>query len=202
LPEVEKYFGELTMSEAQVTKSPRRADAQRNHDIILGVARAAVAQRGANIVLEEIARDAGVGIGTLYRHFPTRQDLLEAAFLDEALELRDRAKDLATSESAIAALVSWLRYQMDFGAHGRSMGAAVMNAKHTEGSDIQLACVSMREAGEVLLRRAQESGEVKSDIDLIDVLRLMGGIVMANENAPDPQRVDRMFDVVISGIKS
>jgi AcrR family transcriptional regulator len=190
------------MSEAQVTKSPRRADAQRNHDIILGVARAAVAQRGANIVLEEIARDAGVGIGTLYRHFPTRQDLLEAAFLDEALELRDRAKDLATSESAIAALVSWLRYQMDFGAHGRSMGAAVMNAKHTEGSDIQLACVSMREAGEVLLRRAQESGEVKSDIDLIDVLRLMGGIVMANENAPDPQRVDRMFDVVITGIKS
>jgi AcrR family transcriptional regulator len=202
LPEVEKYFGELTMSEAQVTKSPRRADAQRNHDIILGVARAAVAQRGANIVLEEIARDAGVGIGTLYRHFPTRQDLLEAAFLDEALELRDRAKDLATSESAIAALVSWLRYQMDFGAHGRSMGAAVMNAKHTEGSDIHVACVSMREAGEVLLRRAQESGEVKPDIDLIDVLRLMGGIVMANENAPDPQRVDRMFDVVISGIKS
>jgi AcrR family transcriptional regulator len=202
LPEVEKYFGELTMSEAQVTRSPRRADAQRNHDIILGVARAAVAQRGANIVLEEIARDAGVGIGTLYRHFPTRQDLLEAAFLDEALELRDRAKDLATSESAIAALVSWLRYQMDFGAHGRSMGAAVMNAKHTEGSDIHVACVSMREAGEVLLRRAQESGEVKPDIDLIDVLRLMGGIVMANENAPDPQRVDRMFDVVISGIKS
>lgn len=190
------------MSEAPVTKSPRRADAQRNHDVILSAARAAVTERGANIVLEDIARNAGVGIGTLYRHFPTRQDLLEAAFLDEALELRDRAAVLATSESALEALVSWLRFQLDFGAHGRSMGAAVMNAKHTEGSEIQLACISMREAGTVLLSRAQDSGEVKLDIDLIDVLRLMGGIVMANENSPDPDRVDRMFDVVIAGIRT
>jgi AcrR family transcriptional regulator len=196
-----KVSGELEMSEAQVTKSPRRADAQRNYDTILRVARAAVAERGANIVLEDIARDARVGIGTLYRHFPTRHDLLEAAFLDEALELRDRAMDLATSESAFDALVSWLRYQMDFGAHGRAMGAAVINAKHTEGSEIQLACVSMREAGEVLLRRAQASGGVRPEIDLIDLLRLMGGIVMANENSPDPERVGRMFDVVIAGIK-
>ena len=190
------------MSQAEVPKVSRRADAQRNHEIILSVARAAVAERGANIILEDIARDAGVGIGTLYRHFPTRQDLFEAAFLDEALELRERAELLATSESALEALVSWLRFQMDFGAHGRAMGAAVMNAKHTEGSEIQSACASMRDAGAVLLGRAQASGEVKENIDLVDVLRLMGGIVMANENSPDPERVDRMFDVVIAGIKS
>ena len=189
------------MSRERTHTGARRADAQRNHDVILNVARTAIAERGANVVLEDIARDAGVGIGTLYRHFPTRQDLLEAAFLDEAFELRDRAQDLAADESAFGALVNWLRCQMDFGARGRSMGAAVMNAKHTEGSEIQMACVEMREAGSVLLRRAQESGEVKPDIDLIDVLRLMGGIVMANENAPDPERVDRMFNVVIAGIK-
>ena len=189
------------MSVEQESKGVRRADAQRNHEVILNVARKAIAQRGANVVLEDIARDAGVGIGTLYRHFPTRQDLLEAAFLDEALELRDRAQKLATDESAFGALVRWLRCQMDFGARGRSMGAAVMNAKHTEGSEIQMACVEMREAGSVLLRRAQESGDVKLDIDLIDVLRLMGGIVMANEHAPDPERVERMFGVVIAGIK-
>ncbi len=63
------------MSEATVTRAPRRADAQRNYEIILATARAAIAERGGNIVLEDIARDAGVGIGTLYRHFPTRQDL-------------------------------------------------------------------------------------------------------------------------------
>ena len=194
--------GERSMSVERGKTGVRRADAQRNHDVILSVTRIAVAERGANVVLEDIARDAGIGIGTLYRHFPTRQNLLEAVFLDEAIELRDRAEGLAVHESAFEALVGWLHCQLDFGARGRSMGAAVMNAKHTEGSDIQMACVEMREAGLVLLRRAQTSGEVKPDIDLIDVLRLMGGIVMANEHAPDPERVDRMFDVVIAGIKS
>src|ERR1700691_3364075 len=158
------------MSDTVVRKGPRRADAQRNYDVILLTTRAAVAERGGDIVLEDIARDAGVGIGTLYRHFPTRQDLLEAAFLDEAVELRERAKELSSAPATLDALISWLRLQMDFGAHGRSMGAAVMNAKHTEGTEIQIACVNMREAGEVLLRRAQDAGDVRADVEMVDVL--------------------------------
>jgi AcrR family transcriptional regulator len=189
------------MSQAPVTRGPRRADAQRNYDLILAAARSAVAERGGNIVLEDIARDAGVGIGTLYRHFPTRQDLLEATFLDEALELKDRAEALANEAASLDALIAWLRLQMDFGAHGRSMGAAVMNAKHTEGSDIQLACVDMRNAGAVLLRNAQDDGFVREDIDIIDVLRLTHGIVLASEQARDDQRVDGMFNLVIAGIR-
>ena len=188
------------MSETVVRNGPRRADAQRNYDLILATARVAVALRGGDIVLEDIARDAGVGIGTLYRHFPTRQDLLEAAFLDEALELRERAESLSSAPSSLDALISWLRLQLDFGSHGRSMGAAVMNAKHTEGTEIQVACVKMREAGEVLLRRAQDAGEVRGDVEMVDILRLMHGIVLANEQAPDKTRVTRMFDVVIAGI--
>jgi AcrR family transcriptional regulator len=184
-----------------VTRGPRRADAQRNHDLIVASARAAVAERGTNIVLEDVARDAGVGIGTLYRHFPTRQCLLEAAFLDEALELRARAEELAGSRSPFNALVTWLRLQMDFGSHGRCMGAEVMAAKHVEGSELQLAFVSMREAGEVLLHRAQASGDVRAGIEMTDVLKLVYGIVMATEQAPVPERVERMFDVVIAGIK-
>ena len=72
------------------------------------------------------------------------------------------------------------------------MGAAVMNAKHTEGTEIQVACVEMREAGAVLLRRAQEAGEVRPDVEMVDVLRLMHGIVFANEQAPDqdPRHTD------------
>jgi AcrR family transcriptional regulator len=190
------------MSDTVVRKGPRRADAQRNYDIILATARAAVAERGGDIVLEDIARDAGVGIGTLYRHFPTRQDLLEAAFLDEAVELRRRAEEMFSAPATFDALIGWLRLQMDFGAHGRSMGAAVMNAKHTEGTDIQIACADMREAGAVLLRRAQEAGEVRADVEMVDVLRLMHGIVLANEQAPDQSRVNRMFDVVIAGIRT
>jgi AcrR family transcriptional regulator len=190
------------MSDTVLRKGPRRADAQRNYVAILATTRAAVAERGGDIVLEDIARDAGVGIGTLYRHFPTRQDLLEAAFIDEAVELRQRAVDLSAAPATFDALISWLRLQLDFGAHGRSMGAAVMNAKHTEGTEIQMACVQMREAGEVLLRRAQESGEVRSDVEMVDILRLMHGIVLANEQAPDKTRVSRMFDVVIAGIRT
>lgn len=180
----------------------RRADAQRNYERIVVVARAAVAERGADIVLEDIARDAGVGIGTLYRHFPTRQALFEATFLDEAQELRARAEALAEEPSPFDALVDWLRLQMDFGAHGRSMGAAVMNAKHTEGSEIQVACVSMREAGTALLQRAQAAGEVRAEVDMVDVLRLIQGVLLANEASPDPVRVGRMFDLVIAGIRA
>jgi len=190
------------MSETVVRKGPRRADAQHNYDVILATARRAVAERGGDIVLEDIARDAGVGIGTLYRHFPTRQDLLEATFLDEALELRQFAEDLQSAPAPFDALIEWLRLQMDFGAHGRSMGAAVMNAKHTEGTEIQIACLDMREAGAVLLRRAQAAGEVRPDVDIVDVIRLMHGIVIANEQAPDQSRVNPMFDVVIAGIRT
>jgi AcrR family transcriptional regulator len=190
------------MSETVVRKGPRRADAQRNYEVILVAARTAVAQRGGDIVLEDIARDAGVGIGTLYRHFPTRQTLLEAAFLDEALELRQRAEDLKAAPAPLDALIDWLRLQMDFGAHGRSMGAAVKNAKHTEGTEIQIACVDMRKAGAVLLRRAQDAGEVRADVEIVDLLRLMHGIVIANEQAPDQSRVVPMFDVVIAGIRT
>jgi AcrR family transcriptional regulator len=190
------------MSDTVVRKGPRRADAQRNYDVILATARAAVSERGGDIVLEDIARDAGVGIGTLYRHFPTRQDLLEAAFLDEANELRRRAEELASAPAPFEALIGWLRLQMNFGARGRSMGAAVMNAKHTEGTEIQISCVNMREAGAVLLRRAQDAGEVRQDVEMVDVLRLTHGIVLANEQAPDQSRVGSMFDVVIAGIRT
>jgi AcrR family transcriptional regulator len=190
------------MSQLIATQRLRRADAQRNYERILDVARMAVAERGADVVLEDIAREAGVGIGTLYRHFPNRQALFEAAFLDEAEELRQRAEDAAGGPSPLDALIGWLHLQMDFGARGRSMGAAVMNAKHTEGSEIQLACVAMRDAGAALLARAQAAGEVRAGVDMIDLLRLIHGVVLANEQAPEPERVERMFDLVIAGIRA
>jgi AcrR family transcriptional regulator len=186
----------------EAKERPRRADAQRNYERIVAVARAAVTETGADVVLEDIARRADVGIGTLYRHFPTRQALFEATFLDEALELRARAEELADEPSPFDALVRWLHLQMDFGARGRAMGAAVMNAKHTDGTPIQLACSSMRGAGDALLQRAQAAGEVRADVEMTDVLRLILGVVMANEQASDPERAERMFGLVIAGIRA
>lgn len=189
------------MSQNSVTKHVRRADAQRNYDAIVAAARDAVTAKGQHIVLEEIARDAGVGIGTLYRHFPTRQDLLEHVFLEETLELGSRAQLLVTAPSATEALISWLRIQMEFASHGRSMGASVMAAKHVEGSPLQIAYLAMRNAGDVLLHRAQHAGDVDPAVEMIDVLRLVYGIVMACEAVTDPVRSERMFNVVIAGIR-
>lgn len=190
------------MNEATQSSHSMRADAQRNHANLLNAARAAVAQQGGDIVLEDIARSAGVAIGTLYRHFPTRQDLLEAVFLDATKELSARAKNLAGASNPADALVSWLHLQMDFAARGRSMGAAVMAAKHVQGSRIYAAYEAMRDAAEVLLRQAQAAGQVRKDVYLVDVLRLVYGIVLATEQASDPDGANRMLDLVIAGIKA
>ncbi|GHO80275.1 TetR family transcriptional regulator [Ktedonobacter sp. SOSP1-85] len=190
------------MNEPTHANRPMRADAQRNYASLLSTARVAVSERGADIVLEDVARSAGVAIGTLYRHFPTRQDLLEAVFLDETNELRVRAEELASAPVPFDALISWLRLQMDFSARGRSMGAAIMAAKHVPGTRIHAANMAMFKAGEVLLLRAQAAEQIRTDVNIIDVIRLVYGIVLVNEHASDPDGIDRMFDLVIAGIRT
>jgi AcrR family transcriptional regulator len=186
------------------TPAPRamRADAQRNYASLLKVARAAVAERGADISLEDIARSAGVAIGTLYRHFPTRQALLEAVFLDETNELRVHAEELASDPVPLDALITWLRLQMDFAARGRSMGAAIMAAKHVPGTSIYAANKAMHAAGEVLLLRAQAAEHIRPDVQILDVIRLVYGIALVNEHASDPDGANRMLDLVIAGIRT
>jgi AcrR family transcriptional regulator len=179
-----------------------RADAQRNYASLLNAARVAVSERGADIVLEDVARSAGVAIGTLYRHFPTRQDLLEAVFLDEANELRVHTEELASAPVPFDALISLLRLQMDFAARGRSMGAAIMAAKQVPGTRIYAANRAMHEAGNVLLLRAQAAGQIRTNVYFVDVIRLVYGIVMVNEHASDPDGVNRMLDLVIAGIRT
>lgn len=184
------------------TGKPRRADARRNREKVITAARAAVTERGSDVSLEDVARQAGVGIGTLYRHFPNRQALLEAAFLDQAEELKDEAEVRAAAPDALAALTSWLRLNMEFGAWGQSAGAAVMAAKQTEGTEIYTTCQAMKQAGLVLFDRAKAAGQVNADADFTDVMRMMHAIVMVNAAAPDgPERVDRMFDLVIGGLR-
>jgi AcrR family transcriptional regulator len=192
----------IALAEAERPKRRLRADAQRNYDRLLVVTRELVETQGAEVSMEEVARQAGVGIGTLYRHFPTRQALLEATYLDEANQLRQAAERLASEEKPFDALITWLRLQLTFGSHGHSMGAAVMSAKHQEGSEIQCACLDMRKAGDVLMRRAQDAREVRADVRLTDVLRMLHGIVLVEGSSPDdPDRAQRMFDLVLAGLR-
>lgn len=190
------------MNEPPPANRPMRADARRNYASLLSAARVAISERGADIVLEDVARSAGVAIGTLYRHFPTRQDLLEAVFLEEANELREHAEALASAPVPFDALMNWLRLQMDFAARGQSMGAAVMAAKRVPGTRSYAAHKAMLEAGNVLLLRAQAAGQIRTDVHLVDVIRLVYGIVMVNEHASDPDGATRMLDLVIAGIRT
>ncbi|HVT96912.1 MAG TPA: helix-turn-helix domain-containing protein [Acidobacteriaceae bacterium] len=190
------------MNKPAPANRPMRADAQRNYASLLSAARVAIAERGADIVLEDVARSAGVAIGTLYRHFPTRQDLLEAVFLDETNALRAHAEELASAPVPFDALMSWLRLQMDFAAFGRSMGAAIMAAKQVPGTRIYEANKAMHEAGNGLLLRAQAAGHIRTDVYLVDVMRLVYGIALVNEHASDPEGANRMLDLVIAGIST
>ena len=190
------------MSEPPPPQRSLRADAQRNYTSLLNAARGAVTERGADISLEEVARSAGVAIGTLYNHFPTRQDLLEAVFLEETDALRRYAEALASDPNPFDALIRWLRLQMDFAARGRSMGAAVMAAKHVPGTRIATANIAMHQAGAVLLHRAQAAQQIRPEVQILDVVRLIYGIVMVNQQASDPDGVNRMLELVIAGIRT
>ena len=180
---------------------PLRADAQRNRDRIVTAARAAVGEAGGEITLEDVARRAGVGIGTLYRHFPTRNDLLETVFLDEANELIARGRALEDADDPMAAMETYLRAHMEFGSRGHCLGSAVMAAKKTEGTPLNAASNELRAVGAGLLARAKAAGVARADVEIVDVMRLVHGINMVNAAAPDPAQQARMFDLVIAGIR-
>jgi AcrR family transcriptional regulator len=184
---------------------PRRADAQRNRQALLEAATEVFAVEGSEAGLEGIAKRAGVGIGTLYRNFPTRQELLEAVYLNRAVELRRMAEGLLAEPSRrpVDDLVAWLRAQMAMGRQGRSLGSSILAAKHQEGSDINTACVAMRDAGVGLLERAQAAGEIGPDVQFSDVLRMVHGIVIITEGVEDgDEQADRMLDLLVGGLRA
>ena len=181
---------------------PMRADAQRNYARLLDAARAAFLERGADDVsLEEIARRAGVGIGTLYRHFPTRQALLEAVYRDQVDTLSARAEELLRTESPEEALAEWMRALLEFSSTKRSMTSALLATLGTD-SELLSACVTViRTAAESLLARAQQAGVVRPDADAGDLMRLVHAVNIATEKAPDPGQADRMLALILDGLR-
>jgi AcrR family transcriptional regulator len=181
---------------------PMRADARRNYDRLLAAALAAFGEQGADTAsLEEIARRAGVGIGTLYRHFPTRQALLEAVYRDQVDALAVRAADLMQAESPGAALAQWLRALVMFGSTKRSLTTALLETLDKESELLSSAGAVLRESTMKLLVRAQQAGVARTDVKGTDVLRLTHGISMAAESAPgDPGQAERMLALVVDGL--
>ncbi|MEV6373319.1 TetR/AcrR family transcriptional regulator [Micromonospora musae] len=160
-----------------------RSDARRNRDLIIAAARKAVAAQGTDTSLREIARRAGVGIGTLYRHFPTREAMLEALLDADFEALRLRADSLLAAPSPDEALLTWLREMAAGSATYRGLPESIMDALADEESRLHITCAQMRSAGGRLLERAQRAGSVRDDVSITEVISLVLGLAWAAERA-------------------
>jgi AcrR family transcriptional regulator len=180
-----------------------RADAQRNYQRLVSAAGAAFTEHGADDAsLEEIARRAGVGIGTLYRHFPNRQALLEAVYRDQVDILSDRAAQLSESQDPAAALAEWLRALVSFGRTKRSLTSAMLATLDKDSELLSTCSGIMRGAATGLLRRAQEAGVVRADANATDLLRLVHAVSMAVDREPaDSGQADRMLGLIMDGLR-
>jgi AcrR family transcriptional regulator len=185
-----------------VTQRRMRADARRNYDLLVTEAAGAIAERGADDVsLEEIARRAGVGIGTLYRHFPTRQSLLGAVFRDQVEALARQAGELRGSASPGSALEDWLAAMMAFGRTKRSLNTALLATLSKDSQAYSMCSQLMRDTTTALLERAQEGGFARRDVLPADLMRLMHGLIMAENAAPGEEgQAERMLSLVVAGL--
>jgi AcrR family transcriptional regulator len=180
-----------------------RADARRNYERLLSAAAEAFAEHGADDVsLEEIARRAGVGIGTLYRHFPTRTDLLEAVYLDQVQGLRSLADELSVSVPPQEALATWLRSLIDFSRTKRSLTSALMTTVGGNPELMSSCSALLRGAITDVLGRAQQAGVVRPDADPTDLMRLTHAISVTTDwSGSDEGQAGRLLAIVLDGLR-
>jgi AcrR family transcriptional regulator len=177
---------------------PKRADARRNYDKVLAAAREAFGETGASTSLEEIARRAGVGIGTLYRHFPNRQALLEAAYVDEVKNLCRSAADLEGLEPWDA-LVAWLHRFVGYLATKHALAAELLEYVDRDAPLFHSCRAALFTAGEPLLERAQQARVVRPDTDLSEVIQMVGAV--AKIPATPPGQVEHILDIALDGLR-
>lgn len=173
-----------------------RSDARRNRDALLAAARDVFARAGADAPIEDVARAAGVGKGTLYRHFPTREHLF-AAILQESVDaLRDLARALLEAPDAGGALEEWLRVYDRRATEYRGMGALVGLAQ--EESPVTRACVPMKASFAALHERARDQGAVRSELEAAQVLALVSALPKDPATGETPKAY---LDVVLAGLR-
>jgi AcrR family transcriptional regulator len=183
-----------SLSEHLAARRPRRADARRNFDALLSAAREVFAESGTDASLEEVARRAGVGIGTLYRNFPTRRDLFDSVYVGEVFALCDAAAELGDLPPWDA-LVAWLHRFIAYVGTKRALYEAL-----NRDSEIFRSCrPAIYSAGEPLMARAQQAGEARTDISFDDVVHMVSGLAGAGF-ADDGQR-DRVLDMALEGLR-
>ena len=177
---------------------PMRADARRNYERVIAAAREVLRTQGESATLDEIARKAGVGIGTLYRHFPTRYDLVAAVYTND-VDALDRTAKQSADLPAWDALVGLMMQFAEFGLTKRALLAELATASETDSQGLLRCRETIRECARTVLGRAQAEGVARDDVEAPDLLRLVGGLTMAP--VPDPQQLQRLLAVVLDGIR-
>ena len=177
-----------------------RADAQKNYGHILAIARTVVDEQGANASLRDVARRAGVGLGTLYRHFPTREALLEALLRNSFDGLTAQAEALERLNSPGDALVSWLRAVVEVAHSPRGVVASMAAAIADEESALHASCVTMRAAGARLLAHAQKAGMARIDLEGTDLFALVGALAWVYDQPSLAHRADHILRIIAGAI--
>ncbi|MET8873366.1 helix-turn-helix domain-containing protein [Nocardia sp. NPDC004604] len=181
-----------------------RADARRNYERLLDQARIAFTEHGVDASLDEIARRAGVASGTLYRHFPTRLDLIEAVLGERVAELAELGRDLMDEPDSYRALTTWLRAAIGHALTFRGLSAAILNSAIDGGAELISAWhAETFTIGTALLHRAQASGTVIATADAADLLRMVGAIAWAAQDTPNPAaQADRLLTLLLNGLRA
>jgi AcrR family transcriptional regulator len=177
---------------------PQRADARRNYEKVLVAAREAFAEGGESTALEEIARRAGVGIGTLYRHFPNRQALLEAVYVNEVEAVCRSAAEFDRGDPW-ESLNGWFERMMGYLATKRALAHELLNYLDQDAALFQDCRASLFAAGEPLLKRAQEAGAVRPDVEFSEVMHMVVGI--AKIPASDPSQTEHILRIALDGLR-
>jgi len=191
----------MTAPSAEPVRRPR-ADAVRNRERVLEAAKFVFSAGGPDASLEAVARRAGVGIGTLYRHFPTREALFEAVYRREVQQLVELAEALKSEASPVDALRRWLRSNVELVATKKGMSAALSLAVHGSSELYAHTFERLTKAVGALLERAVIAGEIRSDISPADLLRALVGMCYLHDQPGWQRSVVRLLDVFVDGLRA
>jgi AcrR family transcriptional regulator len=180
---------------------PRRADARRNRALLLDAAEAVFAAKGTGAATEEVARAAGLGIGTLFRHFPTKEELLAAVLAARLHRLADEARALAASEDPGAAFIDYFRRVVTASGTKLAIADALAEAGVDSSTVTKEAGAALGAALAGLLTRAQRAGAIRSDIGLPELIALLAGTSRAARHAATAEVRDRAITVVVDGLR-
>jgi AcrR family transcriptional regulator len=184
---------------SQLARRKPRTDALHNRDRILEVAKQAFARSGASTSLDDIARQAGVGAGTLYRHFPTRDDLLEAVYRSEVEKLAAAQRKLAQDLPPVEALRSWMLLFVDYIATKQIIASALNTLVGRPTKVYEASRAQIEGAIDALVQRAIDSGDIRKDLEPFDLLRALIGVSNVASGPDWQQSAKRLVDILITG---